>query len=291
MRILESELFLNERGAVYHLNLLPEEIASTIITVGDPERVQMISKHFDSMEVKQQHREFISHTGMLGKKRLTVLSTGIGTDNIDIVLNELDALVNINLNSRTIKPQLQSLNIIRIGTCGSLQKDIAIDSFIASTHAIGIDNLLNYYIYNNNEEEKNILQHFINHTHLTGKLSQPYIAAPSASLLKNFVNEFCHGITVTCPGFYGPQGRLLRLGLTFPNMINSFTDFQYGNNRILNFEMETSAIYGLGKLLGHHCLSLNTVVGNRITKQFSTNAFKAMDTLIKTSLEIIESIK
>ncbi len=291
MRIQESELFLNERGAVFHLNLLPEEIAPTIITVGDPERVQMISKYFDSIEVKQQHREFISHTGILGKKRLTVLSTGIGTDNIDIVLNELDALVNINLNSRTIKPQLQSLNIIRIGTCGSLQKDIAIDSFIASTHAIGIDNLLNYYVYNNNEEEKNILQHFINHTQLTGKLSQPYIATPSASLLKNFVNKFCHGITVTCPGFYGPQGRLLRLGLTFPNMINSFTDFQYGNNRILNFEMETSAIYGLGKLLGHHCLSLNTVVGNRITKQFSTNAYKAMDTLIKKALKTIESIK
>ncbi len=269
---------------------MPEELASTIITVGDPGRVQQVSKHFDSIEVKQQHREFISHTGTIGKKRITVISTGIGTDNIDIVLNELDALVNIDLGSRIIKPQLQSLNIIRIGTCGALQRYIPVDSFIAATHAVGIDNLLNYYVHDNNEEEKNILQHFINHTQLTEKFSQPYIAAASGALLKNFVNGFHQGITVTCPGFYGPQGRVLRLGLAFPNLIDAFTQFQYGNYHIINFEMETSAIYGLGKLLGHHCLSLNSVVANRVSKQFSKNAVESMEKLITTTLEIIESI-
>jgi len=290
MHLAESELILNSRKAIYHLNLLPDELAQTVITVGDPNRVQQVSKYFDFIEVRQQHREFISHTGLVGKKRITVSSTGIGTDNIDIVLNELDALINVDFNSKTIKPQLQSLNIIRIGTCGSLQENIPVDSFIASTHALGIDNLLNYYVHDNNEEEKNILQHFINYTQIIGKSSQPYIAAASASLLKNFVDGFHYGITVTCPGFYGPQGRMLRLGLTFPNLIESFTAFQYGNHHIINFEMETSAIYGLGNLLGHHCLSLNTVVANRVSKQFSKNAVESMEKLIRTSLEIIESI-
>lgn len=289
-QIQDSELILNERGAIYHLNLLPEELAPVIIVVGDPDRVNEVSKYFDAIEVKQQHREFISHTGYIGKKRITVLSTGIGTDNIDIVLNELDALVNIDLHLRQIKPQLKSLNIIRIGTCGSLQREIEVDNFIAATHAIGIDNLLNYYVYNNNEEEKNILQYFINHVQITEKFSRPYIASASAHLLQHFVNEFHHGITVTCPGFYGPQGRVLRLGLTSAGLIDSFTQFQFGDRRIVNFEMETAAIYGLGKLLGHHCLSLNAVVANRITKQFSKNAAAAMNKLIITTLEIIESI-
>lgn len=290
LHLQESELILNSRGAVYHINLLPQELASTVITVGDPDRAQQVSRFFDSIEIKQQHREFISHTGFVGRKRITVLSTGIGTDNIDIVLNELDALVNIDLDARLIKPQLQSLNIIRIGTCGSLQNDVAVDSFIASTHAIGIDNLLNYYVHGNNEQEKNLLQHFINHTQLTEKFSHPYITSASPYLLKHFVNQFHHGITVTCPGFYGPQGRVLRLGLTFPDLIDSFTQFQFGNHRIINFEMETSGIYGLGKLLGHHCLSLNAVVANRVTKQFSKNAIAVMDKLITTVLENIESI-
>ncbi len=289
-QIQESELILNEREAVYHLNLLPEEIGLTIITVGDPDRVNEVSKFFDTVEVKKQHREFIAHTGYVGKKRITALSTGIGTDNIDIAVNELDALVNIDFSLREIKPELKSLNIIRIGTCGSLQKEIEVDNFITSTHAIGIDNLLNYYVHGNNEEEKNMLQHFINHALITEKFSQPYIASASAHLLQHFVHEFHHGITITCPGFYGPQGRVLRLGLTSPGLIDSFTQFQFGDHRIVNFEMETAAIYGLGKLLGHHCLSLNAVVANRITKQFSKNAPAAMDKLITKTLEIIESI-
>lgn len=290
MQIPESELILNSRGAIYHLNLLPEELAPFVITVGDPDRVQQVSKHFDTVEIQQQHREFISCTGWLGKKRITVLSTGIGTDNIDIVMNELDALVNINFNSRTVKQQLQSLNIIRIGTSGSLQQDIPVDSFIVSTHSIGIDNLLNYYVLENNEEEKNILQHFINYTQLANSVSQPYIAAAAASLLKHFVSGFNHGITITCPGFYGPQGRILRLGLRFPYLINTFTNFQYGNNRIINFEMETSALYGMGKLLNHHCLSLNAVIANRIDKTFSKDVAALIEKLIVTTLEIITSI-
>src|SRR3982750_3691104 len=258
-RIAESELIINPRGAVYHLDLRPEEIAATVITVGDPDRVKEVSKHFDSVEVKRQHREFITHTGFVGKKRLTVLSSGIGPDNIDIVVNELDALVNIDFETRRIKDKLTSLNIVRIGTSGSLQADIPVDSFVASTHGLGVDNLLNFYRHEQNEEEKQLIQSFVTHTQMHGEMSYPYVSSATGSLIKHFGRDFHHGITVTCPGFYGPQGRVLRLGVTFPNLIDSFTEFQYGNYRIINFEMETSAIYGLGNLLGHYCLSLNTV--------------------------------
>jgi uridine phosphorylase len=289
MKIAESEFILNARGAVYHLDLLPEEIASTIITVGDPYRVPLISKYFDAIEVKQKHREFITHTGYLATKRISVVSTGIGTDNIDIVLNELDALINIDFNERDVKPQLQSLNIIRIGTCGSLQPDAPEDSYIVSTHGLGIDNLLNFYAHSNNEEEKNILQSFITHTQMNEHFAQPYIAAASTSLLKHFVDGFNHGITITCPGFYGPQGRVLRLGLSNVELINNLTTFRFGNHRIMNFEMETSGIYGLGKLLGHHCISLSAVVANRVSKVFSKNADKAIENLIEKTLDVISS--
>jgi uridine phosphorylase len=284
MRIAESEFILNARGAVYHLNLLPEEIASTIITVGDPGRVPLVSKYFDITELKQEHREFVTHTGYIGEKRITVLSTGIGTDNIDIVLNELDALVNIDLNERTIRPQLRSLNIIRVGTCGSLQFDAPEDSYIVSTHGLGIDNLLNFYVHSNN-----IIQSFISFTQINELFAQPYIAAASASLLKHFVDGFHHGITITCPGFYGPQGRVLRLGLSNPEMIDKLTAFQFGNYRIMNFEMETSGIYGLGKLLGHNCISISAVVANRVSKMFSKNADKAIKSLIEKTLDTIIS--
>jgi uridine phosphorylase len=289
MRIAESELILNERGAVYHLNLLPDEVGSIVITVGDPDRVSLVSKHFDKIEVKQQHREFVTHTGMLGGKRISVISTGIGTDNIDIVMNELDALVNIDLKERVIKSKLQSLNIIRIGTCGSLQTDVPEDSFIVSTHGLGIDNLLNFYAVSNNEEEKNILQSFIGHTQLNERFAQPYIASASGYLLKHFVDGFYHGVTVTCPGFYGPQGRVLRLGLSNSEIINLLTTFHYGNNRIVNFEMETSGIYGLGKLLEHNCLSLSAVVANRVEGRFSKNAAATVENLVEKTLEIITS--
>jgi uridine phosphorylase len=288
-RIAESELILNERGAIYHINLTPDELADTVITVGDPDRVAVVSKEFDSIEIKRQHREFIAHTGYVGKKRITVISTGIGPDNIDIVVNELDALKNIDLNTRTIKSELSSLNIIRLGTSGSLQEDIPVDSLVAGTHGLGLDNLLNFYRLQSNDEEKQMLQHFITHTQLTGNI-QPYLVSSSPSILKHFVTGFHRGITVTCPGFYGPQGRILRLGISNPSLVDNLSSFQFGNHRISNFEMETSAIYGLGKLLGHHCLSVNVIVANRVRKEFSKDGSKAVENLIQQSLGIIEQI-
>lgn len=288
-RIAESEFILNQRGAVYHLNLRPEELAPTILTVGDPDRVGEVSKHFDHIESKFQHREFVTHTGHIGKKRISVVSTGIGTDNIDIVLNELDALVNIDFNSRTVKTTHTPLTIVRVGTSGSLQADIPADSFVASTHGLGVDNLLNFYQQKNNPEENEIVGAFINHTGLGSNIASPYIASAGPSVLKNFVEGFHHGITVTCPGFYGPQGRVLRLGLFNTDWVDQLTSFQYGNHRITNFEMETSGIYGLGKLLGHHCLSLSAIVANRVNKQFSKDGAAAVEKLIVKTLEILSS--
>ena len=284
-RIAESELILNERGAVYHLNLRPEELAPTVITVGDPDRVGEVSKYFDSIEYKQQHREFISHTGRVGNKRITVLSSGIGPDNIDIVMNELDALVNIDLETLEIKPQLNSLQIIRIGTSGSLQPDIPVDSFVASTHGLGVDNLLNFYRLEQNSEEELLLQSFITHTQIHSQVGNPYINSAAPSLLKHFVTNFHQGITVTCPGFYGPQGRVLRLGLSNPHFVNRLTDFRYGQHRISNFEMETSAIYGLGKLMGHQCLAVNAIVANRVRQEFSKDGKAAVEKLIQQFIQ------
>lgn len=289
-RIAESELIINSRGAVYHLNLRPEELADTIITVGDPDRVGAVSKHFDQIEHQFQHREFITHTGRIGQKRISVVSTGIGTDNIDIVLNELDALANIDFNNRTINPTLKALTIVRFGTSGSLQAEIPVDSFVASTHGLGIDNLLNFYRHDNNEEEKYILREFVTHTQLDSKTASPYIASAGTSVLKHFVDGYHQGITITSPGFYGPQGRVLRLGLSNPDLIDQFSTFRYGNHRISNFEMETSAIYGLGRLLGHHCLSLNAIVANRVKKEFSKDGGAAVEQLITKSLGILSSI-
>lgn len=287
--IAASELIINDRGAIYHVNCRPEEIAGTIITVGDPDRVKEVSKHFDSIEFKNQHREFVTHTGYVGKKRISVTSTGIGPDNIDIVLNELDALVNIDFETRTIKEKLTSLNIIRVGTSGSLQREIPIDSFVASTHGLGLDNLMNFYQHSSNEEEKQLLHSFNTHTQLHHGISSPYITGAGMNLLKEFVDGFHSGITVTCPGFYGPQGRVLRMGLTQPQLIDSLTSFSFGQHRISNFEMETSAIYGMGKVLGHHCLSLSAIVANRISKEFSKDGAAAVENLIQKTLGIIES--
>ncbi len=286
-RIAESELIINERGAVYHLDCRPEEIAETVITVGDPDRVGEVSKYFDKTEYRNKHREFVTHTGFIGKKRISCVSTGIGPDNIDIVMNELDALVNIDLETRQIKNELTRLNIIRFGTSGSLQKDIPVDSFVASTHGLGLDNLMHFYRFENNEEEKQLIQAFSTHTQLTSGKVSPYINMASASLIKHFTENYHHGITVTCPGFYGPQGRVLRLGLGYPMLTDSLSNFSFGNHRITNFEMETSAIYGLGNALGHHCLSLSAIVANRVSKQFSANGAGAVENLIKQSLQVI----
>ncbi len=288
-RIAESELIINARGAVYHIDLRPEELAQNIIVVGDPDRVAMVSKYFDKIEIKRQHREFVSHTGTIGNKRITCSSTGIGPDNIDIVMNEFDALVNIDFESRTIRKELTTLNVMRIGTSGSLQADVPVDSWVAGTHGLGLDNLLNYYRYEHNEQEKELLQSFVTQTQLNSQICSPYIALASPALLKHFVDRFHSGITVTCPGFYGPQGRILRLGIRNPELIDRLTQFRFGQHRITNFEMETSAIYGLGRLLGHHCLSLNAIIANRISKEFTKDAHSLVDGLIKKVLETIST--
>jgi uridine phosphorylase len=285
-----SELIINDRGAIYHLNVRPEEIADTIITVGDPERVAEVSKYFDRVEHKLAHREFITHTGYIGQKRISVLSTGIGPDNIDIALNEIDALANINFDTRSINDQKKSVSIIRMGTCGSLQGEVGVNELVAGTHGLGIDNVLHFYERENNEEEKAILAAFDEHTKITAHKIQPYIATASAGLLKHFTEGYSHGITVTCPGFYGPQGRILRLPLKMPNLVDQMTSFKYGQHRIANFEMETSAIYGLCNLLGHQCLSINVIIANRVKKEYSKDMGKAVDHMIQKSLGIIAGI-
>ena len=285
--IEESELIINNRGAIYHLNVRPEEIGSTIILVGDPGRVKEVSKHFDRVEFQLEHREFITHTGYIGSKRLSVVSTGIGPDNIDIVLNELDALVNIDFETRTIKPGLTSLNLFRFGTSGALQEDIPVDSFVAGTYGLGLDNVMHYYKTENSEEEVQILKDFKAHTGLGLDNISPYIFSGNEELLRYFENEYHHGITVTCPGFYGPQGRILRMDLAYPGLIERLTTFASGEHRISNFEMESSAIYGIGKTLGHRCVSLNAIVANRVRKEFSKDGAAVVENLIKQSLRIV----
>ncbi|MBW4889571.1 nucleoside phosphorylase [Mucilaginibacter sp. HMF5004] len=288
-RIAESELIVNSRGAIYHLDVKPDEISTNIITVGDPDRVGEVSKHFDKVEVKRAHREFVTHTGYIGKKRVSVVSTGIGTDNIDIVFNELDALVNIDFATRTVNQELKQLSIIRIGTSGSLQRDFPVDSFLASTHGLGIDNLMNFYDVQANDTGNLILNEFITQTGLSGKVSAPYINACDEGLLKQFDRGFHKGITVTCPGFYGPQGRVLRLGLSNPGFIDKLSDFKYKDLIISNFEMETAGIYGLGAALGHKTISLNALIANRITGAFSKDPGATVNALIEKTLGIIAS--
>ena len=284
--IASSELIINNRGAIYHLDLRPDEIGDTILTVGDPFRVEKVSRYFDRIEHRSHHREFITHTGWIGNKKISVVSTGIGPDNIDIVFNELDALVNVDLESRTEKKEKKKLQLIRIGTSGSLQKDIEVDSFVASTHAVGLDNLLHYYARFDDQHEVDLLTQFTSQIRFSPNI-HPYAASGNAGLLSRFADIAHNGITVTCPGFYGPQGRVIRMGLANPNLNHDLTAFSWGNQRILNFEMETAAMYGLGKLLGHACLSLSAIVANRLAGKFSNDADATMDKLIRTTLESI----
>jgi uridine phosphorylase len=289
-RIPESELILNSRGAVYHLDVRPEELANTIITVGDPDRVPEVSKHFNRLESVHQHREFVTHTGYIGQKRITVVSTGIGTDNIDIVLNELDALVNIDFTTRTIKPVLTTLQIIRLGTSGALQEDVPVDGFVVSSHGLGLDNLMPWYQFENTADEKTLLAAFQTQVKLQPGTASPSLFSAADSLSSKFTTGFHTGITVTCPGFYAPQGRALRGPLSHPQLLEQLTAFHHGTHYISNFEMETSGIYGLGRVLGHECLSISAIVANRIRQEFSKDGAKAVDNLIKTSLAIIERL-
>ena len=285
MKIKSSELILNPDGSVYHLNLKPEHIAHDIIFVGDQNRVEKITQFFDSIEFSTQKREFKTQTGVFKGKRITVMSTGIGPDNIDIVMNELDALVNIDLETRTPKTNLTSLNIIRIGTSGSLQADIPVDSFVMAKFGLGLDNMLRSYLI---DEVSDIPMEnaFIVHTKWDLKKGRPYVIPCSEKLEKVIESDKMHkGITATAGGFYGPQGRVLRLNIQDENLNGKMDNFKFEGNRITNLEMETGAIYGLGKLLGHNCLSLNAIIANRASGTFSEDPYKAVDELIAYTLD------
>ncbi len=284
-KIQETELILNPDGSVYHLHLHPENIAETIIVVGDQERVAAISNRFDAIEFKVQNREFVTHTGRVGGKRITALSTGIGTDNIDIVLNELDAAVNIDLKERVPKKEHTSLNIIRIGTSGSLQADVPVDGFLLSTHGLGFDGLMNFYDVEKTKESEELVDAFITHTAWKNNLARPYLFAGSSKLISKLEEGMYKGITATAPGFYAPQGRELRLNASMKNLNEKLTSFSFNGQRITNFEMETSALFGLGSALGHQCATVCAIIGNRVTMQFSKNYKKAVDKLIDTVLE------
>ena len=283
--IQASELILNPDGSVYHLNLKPEHIAHDIIFVGDQNRVEKISSLFDTIEFSSQKREFKTHTGTLNGKRISVISTGIGPDNIDIVMNELDALVNIDLKTRQPKSTLTSLNIVRIGTSGSLQADIPVDSFVMSTYGLGIDNMLRSYLIDEISNSK-MEDSFIKHTNWDLRKGRPYVVSCSEKLEQLIESDKIQkGITATAGGFYGPQGRILRLGIQDENLNSKMDNFLFEGNRITNLEMETAAIYGLSKLMGHNALSLNAIIANRATGTFSEDPYKAVDELIKYTLE------
>lgn len=285
--LADTELILNANKAVYHLNLRDENIADDVILVGDPDRVAQISAYFSVIDFKTEHREFITHTGLFNGKRITVISTGIGTDNIDIVLNELDAAVNIDLDNRTIKAQKRQLNIIRLGTSGALHADIPVNSLVASSHAIGLDGMLPFYANWQSVNESNISQAFIKHCQWDKHLPYPYCVAADQKLLSKIAANMFHGITATAPGFYGPQGRQLRLTTTMPALNELLTSFHHNKHRITNFEMECSALYGLGKLLGHRCLTICVIIANRANKTFTTNYKESIKILIEHCLKRI----
>ncbi len=284
--IKESELILNPDGSIYHLNLRPEQVADTIILVGDPNRVPRVSAYFDTIEFSTQKREFCTHTGTYKGKRLTALSTGIGPDNIDIVINELDALFNIDLHTRKPKEQLTSLNIVRFGTSGSLQADIPVDSFVLSSHGLGMDNMLHAYKDAPKVREIAMEEAFIAHTQWNTDKGRPYIVGCGETLKQRLLTDkVFEGITGTAPGFYGPQGRMLRLPVQDPTLNDKLHSFNYKGYRMTNLEMETSAIYGLSKLLGHQAVSLNAIIANRAAGTFTKDTKKVVENLIVYGLE------
>ena len=282
-----SELILNPDKSIYHLNLLPEQLADIVITVGDPDRVSEVSKYFDNIEFEVQKREFKTHTGNLNGNRISVVSTGIGTDNIDIVLNELDALKNIDFHTREVKKNLTVLDIYRIGTSGSIQPDLDVDSFIVSEKAIGFDGLI-YFYAKGKLNEIDYAESFRNYMKWNSQKANPYVVSANKELLEKFPdNEFIRGTTATNIGFYGPQGRKLRLQLEDENLNQKLQDFRYKENRITNMEMETSGIFALSKMLGHRAISLNAIVANRTQGTFSADSGLTIDKLIKSVLKII----
>lgn len=286
--IQPSELILTPEGKIYHLDLAPSQLAPTIITVGDPGRVEMVSKYFDTVETTAQHREFKTHTGIYKGKRISVISTGIGPDNIDIVFNELDALVNIDFEKRQVNRKLTSLDIIRIGTSGGLTPEIEVDSFVVSALGIGLDNVMHYYDKTDKIFNRDFAQSFIDHTQWNPDNSVPYAVEADKTLLKKFTSDrTIQGITITNVGFYGPQGRVLRAKLKDENLNEKLTSFRYKRKKITNLEMETATMYGMAKLLGHRAVSMNAIVANRASGSFSENASKTIDALIQYTLEKI----
>jgi uridine phosphorylase len=289
-RISETDLILNTDGSVYHLNLLPGDIADTVITVGDPERVGEVSKYFDRIELKKSKREFTTHTGAIGGKLLTVLSTGIGTDNIDIVMNELDALVNIDLESRQPKKELKSLDIIRIGTSGAIQAGIPVDTLLVSAMAFGMDTLMHYYQQRASPVEERLLNEF--KATLPGAHPfAPYVASADRSLIDLLAKGFPQGITISAPGFYAPQGREARAKLATAGLMEAIQGFSSGNQRITNLEMETAGIYGMASVLGHRAISFNVILANRVTQQFSGQPQQVIDASIRQVLERLTLLK
>ncbi|AZJ31445.1 uridine phosphorylase [Tenacibaculum mesophilum] len=285
MSIQHSELILNPDDSIYHLNLRPEHIATDIIFVGDQYRVDKVTKHFDTIEFSTQKREFKTTTGTYKGKKISVISTGIGPDNIDIVLNELDALVNIDLNSRKPKEKHTQLNITRIGTSGSLHADIPVDSFLLSSHGLDLNGMLQSYQVDE-ISHPDIEEAFIKHTNWSAKKSYPLIISNGKPLEDKLIsNKVYKGITATAGGFYGPQGRVLRLPLQDPDLNKKIDSFNYNNNRITNLEMETSAIYGLAKLLGHNAASMNAIIANRANGTFSKDPYKVVNDLIAYTLD------
>lgn len=281
-----SQLVLNSEGAIYHLNLHPDQLADDVILVGDPGRVDMIAAYFDKIEVQRQNRELVTRTGWFHGKRITVLSTGMGTDNIDIVLNELDALANIDLETRMPKAERRALNLIRIGTCGALQPEIGVeDTYVATRYAIGLDGLLYFYEKNAEVNETAMRDAFIEQMDYPKDLPMPYVVEGSKELFDRLAEGYIHGVTATAPGFYGPQGRTLRMHLAYPENNRKIEAFSYQGWRVANFEMESSALYGLGKMMGHHCLTLCVAIANRVTEKFATDYHPYVQKLVVNTLE------
>jgi uridine phosphorylase len=283
--IPESELIVNSDGSVYHLRLRPEQLASTVILVGDPSRVEQVSDRFDRIDERVSHREFITHTGEYKGRRISCVATGIGTDNIDIVLNELDALVNIDLDSRIPKTNTASLDLVRIGTTGALHADIPVGAWILSEWAIGLDGLINWYQSKPNATAQKLVEDFIRHSDYPQNLAQPYAEAADSSMLEKFRFNTIPGITLTSPGFYAPQGRSLRLAPQFADLNDRMSSFKHEHLRVTNFEMETSGLFSLGKALGHKCASICMVMANRSQLKINPSPKQSMGNLIEFVLD------
>ena len=280
-----SQLVLNSEGAIYHLNLHPNQLADDVLLVGDPGRVEMISDFFDTIEVKRQNRELVTRTGYYHGKRISVISTGMGTDNLDIVMNELDALANIDLKTRMPKETRRTLNLIRIGTCGALQPDIPVEnSYIATRYAIGLDGLLYFYEKNKEVNEIAIRDAFIEQMDYPKDLPTPYVVEGSKELFDRLAEGYIQGVTATAPGFYGPQGRTLRMHLAYPETNRKIESFNYQGWRVCNFEMESSALYGLGKMMGHNCLTICAVIANRVSEKFCSDYHPYVKKLVENTL-------